>query len=172
MSALAHWLPSGPGHEKATDASRCGRGQLPVIHMVISVVSSVVLTFSTAQQLQADPTQQCSSARSWMPGCQCVETTVLLRDATIVNSLRELLKTKYTVKLFAQIGDGDQQQEAVNLNRVVRYVPKDADGRMAMECEPERHVDVLLTEWEAADKVRGAATPRVQRSEEEVIEGR
>ena len=42
-----------------------------------------------------------------------------------------------------------QMQEAEILNRVQRYVPRDADERMAMKLEPDqRHVDVLLTELE------------------------
>ena len=42
-----------------------------------------------------------------------------------MQDLHELLKTTCTVKLVAHIGDGDKEQDAVILNRVVR----DADGR-------------------------------------------
>ena len=34
-----------------------------------------------------------------------------------------------------RIVHGNREQTAVILNRVVRYVPKDADGRMAMALE-------------------------------------
>ena len=46
-----------------------------------------------------------------------------------VKNLHELLTSKYTVKLLTQIGEGDQQQEALLLNWFVRYEPRDADGR-------------------------------------------
>ena len=54
------------------------------------------------------------------------------------------------------------------------YVSKDADGRLAMELEPDqRHVDVLLTELLlTGDKVKGAATPRVKGSKDQVVNGR
>ena len=62
---------------------------------------------------------------------------------------------------------GEQEQESVILNRVV-YVPRDADGRMAMELGPDqRLVEVLLAEpWVADGNVKEAATPRVKRSED------
>ena len=43
---------------------------------------------------------------------------VLLGDAAPVADLHELLNTRCTVKLVAQIGKGKQEQEAVMLNRV------------------------------------------------------
>ena len=77
--------------------------------------------------------------------------------------LHELLKTKCTVELVAQIGEVDQELEAVILNCVVRYVPRGADGRMAMELGPDqRHVEVPLTEPEPTDGKIKAATKRVK----------
>ena len=56
------------------------------------------------------------------------------------------------------IGDGSLQQEAVILNRIVRYVPP---NRMAMEIEPDqRHVDILLREHGLDDsRSKGVDTP-------------
>ena len=48
---------------------------------------------------------------------------VLLADEDSANSMLKLLQSKYTVKEVARIGDGDHPQEAVILNRVIRYVP-------------------------------------------------
>ena len=74
--------------------------------------------------------------------------------------LQELRKTKCTVNLIAQIGEGDQELEAVILNCVVRYVPRNADGRMAMELgSDERHMAVPLTKPGLTDdKVKEAGT--------------
>ena len=44
----------------------------------------------------------------------------------------------YTAKLVAQIGDGDQEQEAVMLNR-------GAEGGRWLDAD-QRHVEVFLTE--------------------------
>ena len=59
--------------------------------------------------------------------------------------MEQILKSKYTVKVVSVIGDGSLQQEAVFLNRIVRYVLPNEANRMAMEIEPDqRHVDILL----------------------------
>ena len=72
---------------------------------------------------------------------------VLLADDGEIKAVEQLLKSKYTVKVVSVIGDGSLQQEAVILNRIVRYVPPNKANRMAMEIEPDqRHVDILLRE--------------------------
>ena len=68
---------------------------------------------------QADPTLWFSSATNWMRGCLCAETSfVILGNAAAVNNLYELLKTKFSVKLATRV-DGDREQEAEVMNRVV-----------------------------------------------------
>ena len=64
---------------------------------------------------------------------QCEAGSVFKNAA--VKDLPDLLNTQCTVKLVAQIGEGDQEHEAVKLNRVVRYVLWDADGQTAMGLE-------------------------------------
>ena len=56
------------------------------------------------------------------------EEFVVLGDAAVVNKLHEVLKTIYTVKLVAQTGEGDQEQEAVVLNWLVRNMPRATSG--------------------------------------------
>ena len=87
--------------------------------------------------------------------------------------MEQLLKSKYTVKVVSVIGDGDLQQEAVILKRIVRYVPPNATNRMAMEIEPnQRHVDILLREHGLDDsRSKGVDTPRVKKSESQVFAG-
>ena len=87
--------------------------------------------------------------------------------------MEQLLKSKYTVKVVSVIGDGSSQQEAVILNRIVRYVPPNKANRMAMEIEPDqRHVDILLREHGLDDsRSRGVDTPRVKKSESQVFAG-
>ena len=65
------------------------------------------------------------------------------------------------MKLVAQTGEVEQEQEAAMLNRVARCVSRDAEWRMAMELAPDqRHVEVLLTELGLADaQVKKAARP-------------
>ena len=56
-----------------------------------------------------------------------VDTRLLVRVGRLCATwrcLQELLKTKYTAKLVAQIGDGEREQEAVILSPVVRCVPR------------------------------------------------
>ena len=70
---------------------------------------------------------------------------VLIADDGEIKALEQLLKSKYTVKVVSVIGDGSLLQEAVILNRIVRYVPRNTAHRVAMEIEPDqRHVDILL----------------------------
>ena len=45
---------------------------------------------------------------------------VLLAGDGEIKAVEQLLKSKYTVKVVAVIGDGSSQQEAVILNRIVR----------------------------------------------------
>ena len=59
---------------------------------------------------------------------------VLLADDEEIKVVEQLLKSKYTVKVVSVIGNGNLQQEAVILNRIVRYVPQnkveqDGDGK-------------------------------------------
>ena len=61
---------------------------------------------------------------------------VLLADDGEIKAVEQLLKSKYTVKVVSVIGDGSLQQEAVILNRIVRYVAaeqvkQDGDGNRA-----------------------------------------
>ena len=97
---------------------------------------------------------------------------VLLADDGEIKAVEQLLKSKYTVKVVAVIGDGSSQQEAVILNRIVRHVPPNSN-RMAMEIEPDqRHVDILLREHGLDDsRSKGVDTPRVKKSESQVFEG-
>ena len=57
---------------------------------------------------------------------------VLLADDEEIKVVEQLLKSKYTVKVVSVIGDGNMQQEAVILNRIVRcaseQVKQDGDG--------------------------------------------
>ena len=77
---------------------------------------------------------------------------VLLGEVGAFDRLHELLKTECTVKLVTGVGGSNREQEAVILNQVVRNVPKVADGRMAVELEPDqRHVEGLLTELKWPD---------------------
>ena len=64
-----------------------------------------------------------------------------------------------TVNLVAR--NRDCEQEAVILNRV-RFVPKDAEGRMGMELTPGQGRVEVLAELGTGDKTKGAAPPRVQ----------
>ena len=98
---------------------------------------------------------------------------VLLADDGEIKAVEQLLKSKYTVKVVSVIGDGSSQQEAVILNRIVRYVPPNATNRMAMEIEPDqRHVDILLREHGLDDsRSKGVDTPRVKKSESQVFAG-
>ena len=69
-----------------------------------------------------------------------------------LDSLCDLSNTKYTVKLVARIGDGNREKASVISKRVVRQVPKDADGRMALELGPDkRHLELFLTELDQTD---------------------
>ena len=98
---------------------------------------------------------------------------VLLADDGEIKAVEQLLKSKYTVKVVSVIGDGSLQQEAVILNRIVRYVPPNEPNRMAMEIEPDqRHVDILLREHGLDDsRSKGVDTPRVKKSESQVFAG-
>ena len=98
---------------------------------------------------------------------------VLLADDEEIQVVEQLLKSKYTVKVVSVIGDGSLQQEAVILNRIVRYVPPNKANRMAMEIEPDqRHVDILLREHGLDDfRSKGVDTPRVKKSESQVFAG-
>ena len=98
---------------------------------------------------------------------------VLLADDGEIKAVEQLLKSKYTVKVVAVIGDGSSQQEAVILNRIVRNVPPNSTNRMAMEIETDqRHVDILLREHGLDDsRSKGVDTPRVKKSESQVFAG-
>ena len=98
---------------------------------------------------------------------------VLLADDGEIKAVEQLLKSKYTVKVVSVIGDGSLQQEAVILNRIVRYVPPNKANRRAMEIEPDqRHVDILLREHGLDDsRSKGLDTPRVKKSESQVFAG-
>ena len=66
---------------------------------------------------------------------------VLLADEDAANAMLKLLQTAYKVKEVVRIGYGSQPQEAVILNRIVRYVPKGQNGLPCMELEADnRHV--------------------------------
>eukprot|EP00971_Amphidinium_carterae_P220004 4367367-Amphidinium_carterae.2 len=97
-----------------------------------------------------------------------------LGDARAMESFHQLLKKKYKVKLMAMIGTGDEVQEATILNRIVRYVPRDASGCASMEIEGDgRHVQVLRAELGLSDPAtKGVDTPRVKRNEKQVFEAR
>ena len=99
--------------------------------------------------LQADPIRR--DGRLFLHS----DDFVLHGDATTVNTLHELLKTKNTAKLSAHTQERHQEQEAVTLHRAVRNVPKDADVRVATKLVPDqRHVDVQeLTD----DSVKGCS---------------
>ena len=98
---------------------------------------------------------------------------VLLADDGEIKAVEQLLKSRYTVKVVSVIGDGSLQQEAVILNRIVRYVPPNKANRMAMEIEPDqRHVDILLREHGLDDShSKGVDTPRVKKFESQVFAG-
>ena len=98
---------------------------------------------------------------------------VLLADDGEIKAVEQLLKSKYTVKVISVIGDGELQQEAVILNRIVRYVPSNEANKMAMEIEPDqRHVDILLREHGLDDsRSKGVDTLRVKKSESQVFAG-
>ena len=98
---------------------------------------------------------------------------VLLADDEEIQVAEQLLKSKYKVKVVSVIGDGSLQQEAVILNRIVRYVPQNKSNKMAMEIEPDqRHVDILLREHGLDDfRSKGVDTPRVKKSESQVFAG-
>ena len=83
-----------------------------------------------------------------MGACWCMAMTLsCLADDGEMKAVEQLLKSKFTVKVVSVIGDGRLQEEAVILNRIVRYVPPSKANRMAMEIEPDqRHVDILLRE--------------------------
>ena len=97
---------------------------------------------------------------------------VLLADDGEIKAV-EQLQSKYTVKVVSVIGDGSLQQEAVILNRIVRFVPPNKANRMDMEIEPDqRHVDILLREHGLDDsRSKGVDTPRVKKSESQVFAG-
>ena len=98
---------------------------------------------------------------------------VLLADDEEIKVVEQLLKSNYTVKMVSVIGHGSLQQEAVILNRIVRYVPQNKSNRMAMEIEPDqRHVDILLREHSLDDfRSKGVDTPKVKKSESQVFAG-
>ena len=98
---------------------------------------------------------------------------VLLADDGEIKAVEQLLQSKYTVKVVAVIGDGSSQQEAVILNRIVRYVPPNSTNRMAMEIEPDqRDVDILLRKHGLDDsRSKGVDTMRVKKSESQVFAG-
>ena len=98
---------------------------------------------------------------------------VLLADDKEIKAVEQLLKSKYTVKVVSVISHGSLQQEAVILNRIVRYVPSNEANRMATEIEPDqRHVDILLREHGLNDsRSKGVDTPRVKKSESQVFAG-
>ena len=82
---------------------------------------------------------------------------VLLADDGEIKAVEQLLR----------IGDGSLQQEAVILNRIVRYVPPNKANRMAMEIEPDqRHVDILLRElqWCGHPESEEVRVARVRRT--------
>ena len=59
-----------------------------------------------------------------------------------VRNFKLLLSSKCTAKTMAIVGEGDREQEAVTLNRVIRYVPRNENGLMAMEVEGDaRHAE-------------------------------
>ena len=122
----------------------------------------------------AGPTLQCSTLIGEMAACWCMgDDFVLLADSGQIKAVEQLLKSKYTVKVVSVIGDGGLQQEAVILNRIVRYVPSNEANRMAMEIEPDqRHVDILLREHGLDDsRSKGVDIPRVKKSETQVFAG-
>ena len=108
-----------------------------------------------------------------MAACWYGDDFVLLADDGEIKAVEQLLKSKYTVKVVSVIGDGSLQQEAVILNRIVRYVPSNEANRMAMEIKPDqRHVDILLREHGLDDsRSKGVDTPRVKKSESQVFAG-
>ena len=59
------------------------------------------------------------------------------------------------------------------MNRIIRYVPKNENGKMQMEVEADqRHVEVLIQEFGLEEsKCKGVDTPRTKRSETEVFQG-
>ena len=92
---------------------------------------------------------------------------VLLADEDAANSMLKLMETAYKVKEVARIGYGSQPQEAVILNRIVRYVPKGQNGLPCMELEADnRHVQLLIDDLVATAKP--VDTPRVKHSEAEI----
>ena len=126
--------------------------------------------YGTLREAHVDPAGRSNRAAVI---CEKVDATLLvhggdfawLRHATAATSLQELLKTNCTAEIIAQIGDGDQAQEAVILKRVARFCAEgcrrsDGHGTRKMY---QRHVDVLLAELEVADdQVISAVTPRVK----------
>ena len=98
---------------------------------------------------------------------------VMLADEDAISHMDSLLKSKYTVKMLANMGDGDKVEEAVVLNRVIRYVPCGPNGKEVMELEADqRHVEVIVEELGLnATNAKGVDVPRVKRSEKEVLAG-
>ena len=127
--------------------------------------------------MQARLTKQKTGAdrEQWAEGGAAVTSEAQrVYVAADVGNVHPLLKGKTPQRhSLRKIRNVDPEKEAVTLTRVVRYVPKDADGLMAMELDPDQgHVDVLLTALGLTDdKVKGAATPRVKRSEDHVVDG-
>ena len=99
---------------------------------------------------------------------------VLLADEDAADAMLKLLQSQYTVKEVARIGTGYKTQEAVILNRIVRYVPIGVDGNPAMELEADhRHVQLLIEDLVGFGKVgaKPVDTPRVRHSEDEIWKG-
>ena len=72
---------------------------------------------------------------------------IQLGDEDAIEDLHRILASKYTVKLLAVVGSGPAVQEAVVLNRIVRYVPPSGGMASRMELEADqRHVEVLLAD--------------------------
>ena len=61
----------------------------------------------------------------------------MLGDAAATGDIHRLLKTKHTAKLIVKNGEIDPEQEAVTLNRGVRYGRKDAHSQKTRKLEPE-----------------------------------
>ena len=94
---------------------------------------------------------------------------MLLGDAAAASRPHELLKTRYAVNIVREMANKNSSDTEPGCE-----VPRDADGRMERELEPDqRLVDVVLTELGLTDhNVKGAVTSRVKRSEDPVVDGR
>ena len=96
----------------------------------------------------AGPTLQRFTLIVEMAACWCMAmTSSCLRTMDRSKPWNSYSRASTRQKVVSVIGDGNLQQEAVILNRIVRYVPPNKANRMAMEIEPDqRHVDILLRE--------------------------